>query len=183
VVSAPSGCGKTTICKKLTKISPKLVNSISLTTRPPRDNEANGKDYYFVSQDKFSKMRRKRGFLEWACNFGNFYGTPRKPVEEVLKKGKDILLAIDVKGAKKVKKKAPGSVHIFLMPPSMAALEKRLKNRGTDSEKEIKRRLRIAKREIAQAENYDYAVVNDSVKKAVERVKSIVKQERRKLKK
>jgi len=183
VVSAPSGCGKTTICKELTKISPKLVNSISLTTRPPRDNEVNGEDYYFVSQDEFLKMRKKRGFLEWACNFGHFYGTPRRPVEEVLKKGKDILLAIDVKGAKKVKKKTPGSVHIFLMPPSMSVLEKRLKNRGTDGEKEIKRRLRIAKREIAQVEKYDYVVVNDSVKRAVEHVKSIVKQEKRKFKK
>lgn len=180
VVSAPSGCGKTTICKRLTSIFPRLTNSISVTTRPPRDNEKDGRDYCFVSRDRFLKMRKKGAFLEWAGNFGYFYGTPRGPVEKTLRGGRDMLLAIDVKGAAKVKKKVPESIHIFLRPPSISDLRARLKKRGTDNLGQMRRRLKIASREIARAKRYDYIVVNDSLNKAVKRVKSILQSEKKK---
>lgn len=178
VVSAPSGCGKTTICKKLTSIFPKLTNSVSVTTRPPRDNEAEKKDYYFISRREFLKRRRTGKLLEWACNFGHLYGTPRSFVEENINKGKDVLLTIDVKGARKVREKIPRSIHIFLTPPSIFDLEKRLKKRGTERPGEIKKRLNIARREMAQAKRYDYVVINDSVENAVSRLKSIVRLEK-----
>lgn len=179
MVSAPSGCGKTTICKRLTSIFPRLINSISVTTRPPRKNEIDGKDYYFISKDDFSRMRRKGRLLEWASNFGFFYGTPRRFVEGMLNQGRDVLLTIDVKGARKVKKRMPGSVHIFVAPPSLSDLKRRLKKRGTDEPREIRKRLNIARQEMAQAKDYDYVVVNDSLQKALRRIKSILQQEKR----
>ncbi len=178
VVSAPSGCGKTTICRQLASTSPKLNSSISVTTRPPRDNETNGRDYYFVSREKFLKMRRDGKLLEWARNFGYFYGTPRGFVDKALMEGKDMLLAIDVKGARKVKKIKPESVTIFLAPPSISSLRQRLKKRGTDSPREIKKRLKVAEREIAQSKKYDYVVVNDTIEKALGRLRSIVRYEK-----
>lgn len=126
------------------------------------------------------KMRKRRAFLEWAGNFGYFYGTPRGPVEKTLRKGRDMLLAIDVKGAGKVKKKVPESIHIFLRPPSISDLRARLKKRGTDNLSQMRRRLKIASREIARAKRYDYIVVNDSLNKAVKRVKSILQSEKKK---
>lgn len=124
-------------------------------------------------------MRRKGCLLEWAQNFGYFYGTPLGHVEKTLKEGKDILLAIDVKGAKKVKAKMPSSVHIFLAPPSMTALRKRLEGRGTEEPEKIKKRLDIARREMAQADRYDHIVVNDTLSEAVDRLKRIVRSERK----
>jgi len=180
VLSAPSGCGKTTVCKRLTAIFPRLSRSVSATTRPPRKNEVNGRDYYFVSGDEFRRMRKKGELLEWAPVFGYFYGTPKAPVNETLNRGEDMLLAIDVKGAGQVKKKAPRSVHIFLAPPSMDDLRKRLKKRGTDRLLEIKKRLDVARGEMAQAKRYDYIVVNDALKEAVGRIESIMRSEKRK---
>lgn len=128
-------------------------------------------------------MRRGGGLLEWAWNFGHLYGTPRREVEKALGKGRDILLAIDVKGARKVKRKLPESIHIFLAPPSMSDLKKRLRKRGTDRPQEIRKRLNIARREMAQAKGYDYVVINDNLKKAVSRIKSILRSEKKKYKK
>jgi len=182
VISAPSGCGKTTISKKLLSIFPNLTCSRSVTTRPPRDNEMDGKDYFFVSRKEFFKMRKKGELLEWASNFGNFYGTPRRFVKKTVNDGKDILLAIDVKGAKNIRKLIPESVHVFLMPPSIADLKKRLRGRGTDKLKDVKKRLAIAKREMAQAKLYDYVVMNDSIKNAVAELREIVSDEKNKLK-
>jgi len=126
------------------------------------------------------KMRKGGEFLEWAGTFGYFYGTPRGPVEETLRKGRGMLLAIDVKGAAKVKRKVPESIHIFLRPPSISDLRARLKKRGTDNLSQIRRRLKIARREMARAKRYDYIVVNDNLKKAVKRVKSILQSEKKK---
>ena len=128
-------------------------------------------------------MRRKGELLEWASNFGKLYGTPRVPVEEALLSGRDMMLAIDVKGARKVKKKFPKSIHIFLAPPSMEVLEERLRRRGTDGQRDIKRRLTIARGEMAQAKRYDHVVVNDNLKVAVSRIKSILRTAKRKHKK
>jgi len=179
VVSAPSGCGKTTIRNKLASIFPNLASSISMTTRPPRSNEVEGKDYYFVSKKDFLEHNRNGELLEWACNFGHLYGTPRSAVQKAIREGKDILLTIDVKGAKKVKMAIPGSIHIFLMPPSIYDLEKRLKKRGTDNTKDIHKRLNVARREIEEAKRYDYIVVNDSIKSAVSKLKSIIEAEKK----
>jgi len=140
----------------------------------------NGKDYHFVSRGEFLKKRKKKKLLEWASNFGYFYGTPLAPVKDSIKKGKNILLTIDVKGAKKVKKLIPDSIHIFLMPPSISDLKKRLKKRGTDKQKDIKKRLSIAAKEIKEAKKYDYTVVNDNINNAVSRLKSIVRLETKK---
>lgn len=174
VVSAPSGCGKTTIGKQLVLSFKRLARSISVTTRPPRKTEANGKDYHFVSKKEFLEKRKKGEFLEWALNFGYYYGTLKKTVEANLKKGNDVLLIIDVKGAQRVKRAFKECVEIFIMPPSMAELEKRLKRRGTDTKKDIERRLDVAGREMRRAQDYDYLVVNDTVENTVRQLKFII---------
>jgi guanylate kinase len=151
-----------------------------MTTRPPRNNEVNGRDYIFVSKEEFLKRRKRGELLEWATNFGTLYGTPKACVEKELRNGADVLLTIDVKGARQIKRKNPASIHIFLMPPSLAELERRLRNRATDKQKDITKRLTIAQREMTQSKQYDYIVVNDSIGDAVARLVSIVKGESKK---
>jgi guanylate kinase len=174
IISAPSGSGKTTLSDKLLALRVGLTRSISVTTRPRRAGEANGKDYFFTSKALFKKGIRQNRFLEWTRTYGWYYGTPGKFVSGLLKKGRDVLLSIDVKGAVKIKKLYPDSVSIFILPPSLKELKERLKKRNSDDKKEIKKRLRIVKREISFARRYDYCVVNDSVNKAVGRLKKIV---------
>lgn len=181
IISAPSGTGKTTLCELLKKRVPRLARSVSVTTRPPRRGEINGRDYIFLTRKEFEKRKRSGGLLEWARNFGRYYGTPRDKVLKLLKSGKDVILAIDVKGAMKVKRLYPGGVFIFIVPPSLDELKKRLKRRGTDGIKEIKKRIEIARKEMACLPMYDYAVVNESVNKAAARLETIVKSERRKI--
>ena len=178
VISAPSGSGKTTMCKRLLEDNLGLVSSVSMTTRPPRAGEKNGKDYRFVSRTFFNAMIKRGGFLEHEENFGCFYGTPKKFVEENLKKGEAVLLSIDVKGAMKVRRAHPAeSVFIFILPPSIKDLKERLRYRKSDGPKEIARRLRVAKKEIDYKDRYDYRIVNDNLDKAYKELKGIITSE------
>ncbi|MBU4377291.1 MAG: guanylate kinase [Candidatus Omnitrophica bacterium] len=181
IISAPSGSGKTTLCELLKKKVPRLARSVSVTTRPPRRGERNGRDYIFLTKKEFEKRKRSGGLLEWARNFGRYYGTPKERVLKLLKSGKDVILAIDVKGAMKVKRLYPGGVFVFIVPPSLHELKKRLKRRGTDGAKEIKKRIEIAQKEMSYLPMYNYAVTNESINKAVAKLEAIIKSERRKI--
>lgn len=178
IVSAPSGCGKTTLCKRLLQDRLNLSHSVSVTTRPPRKGEIEGKDYFFVSPEEFRAMIKRKEFLEHEENFGFLYGTPKKSVKELLEKGKSVLLSIDVKGAMNVSKiYKKKSVLIFIMPPTLAALKKRLESRKTDPARSISKRLKIARREIGYKGRYDYVVINDSLDTAYRTIKSIITSE------
>ncbi|MDP3790463.1 MAG: guanylate kinase [Candidatus Omnitrophota bacterium] len=178
IVSAPSGCGKTTLCKKLLRHKLNLSHSVSVTTRPPRPGEIEGKDYFFVSLEEFRAMAKRKEFLENEENFGYFYGTPKKFVENLLAKGKNVLLSIDVKGAARISALYPGkSVLIFIMPPTLGVLKKRLESRMTDPAHSISNRLKIAKHEIKYKGRYDYVVVNDRLDTACRKLKNIIKKE------
>lgn len=178
VVSAPSGCGKTTLCAKLLDDMPELANSISVTTRRPRPGEKNGVDYHFVSKNRFAEMVKKGAFLEHEDNFGNRYGTPKTFVEKNLEKGRPALLSIDVKGAMKVRKAHPAeSVLIFVLPPSISVLKKRLYKRKSDGAREISGRLALAKKELSYKNRYDYRIVNDRLDRAYAKLKKIVTDE------
>ncbi len=174
VISAPSGTGKTTLCQKLLKKMPDMKLSVSYTTREPRKGEVNDVDYTFVKREKFKKMIDRGEFAEWATVHGNLYGTSLKRVKELNSRGHDIILDIDIHGALQLRNSHEGAVYIFLLPPSMEALEKRLKNRRTDSDENIRNRLDNARAEISQYENYDYIIINDSIDKAYKELESIV---------
>ena len=181
VISASSGTGKTTLASELMKEDKNLVASISYTTRSPRPNEHQGKDYFFVSKEEFMKIKAKNGFLEWANVFGKYYGTPKQQVEDHIKSGRDILLLIDVQGAKKVKKTKPDAVFIFLTPPSKEELKRRLQKRGTESKREINKRYRVATKELEELNDLklcDYRIVNRFIPTASEVLKSIIRAER-----
>ena len=178
VLSSPSGGGKTTICKKLKKNSFDVTFSISATTRSPRANEKDGADYIFLSKERFKDLRAKKRFLEWTNNFGDLYGTPKGFVDKAISGGKDIILAIDVKGAMQVKRLKKDAVLIFVLPPSLKMLKRRLRNRKTETKETVTRRLRIAKRELAYRKRYDYEIVNDNLAKAVAALKAIIIAER-----
>ena len=181
VISAPSGCGKTTLCKKLIKRVPRIVRSVSLTTRSSRRGEKHGRDYIFVTKKKFEGERRKKNLLEWARNFGDYYGTPKDRVLKLLAGGTDVILAIDVKGAMKIKRLFPKGVFIFILPPSASELKNRLRKRKTDNHLEISRRMRVAKRELTYLPRYAYSVVNDNLERAADRLEAIIAAERRKV--
>ena len=181
VISASSGTGKTTLARKLLEEDKNLVQSVSYTTRQPRHTEIQGKDYVFVTPSEFHAIRKRHGFLEWANVFGRFYGTPKKEVEEHVKRGRDVLLLIDVQGAKKVKKTKPDAVFIFLAPPSKEELKHRLEKRGTEDRSEIMRRYRVATRELIELNDLrlcDYRIVNREIPVATEVLKSIIRSER-----
>ena len=175
IISAPSGCGKTTLCKKLLDDKLALADSVSMTTRKPRPGEKNGVDYHFVSKRYFRKVAANRGFLEYEKNFDNFYGTPKKFITQTLKKGRHVLLSIDVKGAMKVRRAYPSeSVLIFILPPSPAVLKKRLEKRMTDAPETMSKRLALAKKEMAYKKKYDYRIVNDRLGRAYSILKKII---------
>ncbi|MBN1354005.1 MAG: guanylate kinase [Candidatus Omnitrophica bacterium] len=178
VISAPSGSGKTTICKEALKRVKNLVPSISLTTRNPRRGEKDKKDYCYTTVEVFKKKINNNEFLEWEENFGNFYGTPRRFVSDKIKDGKDVLLSIDVKGAANIKKRFPESVLIFIKPPSIKELLRRLKARNTDCDEEIARRINIAKKELKRMSMYDYVVVNKKLNDAIKEIIGIITKER-----
>lgn len=182
IISSPSGAGKTTIAKKVVQKDSNLALSISYTTRPPRKSEKEGEDYCFVSRNQFSRMKDEDKFLEWAMVHGECYGTSRDFVERGLSSGKDVVLVIDVKGAKQVREKCKDCVSIFILPPSIEELKQRLINRETETEEEIAKRMEIVSWEQAQSGDYDYSIVNDKIDKTVERVLSIIKTERNKRK-
>ena len=182
VISAPSGAGKTSLCKRLLQTSPLFYYSVSFTTRPPRKNEIEGVDYYFVSREEFQKMIERGEFVEWAEVHGHMYGTSAKLIDEAIKAKKEVVLEVDVKGGTEIKRRYPDSVLIFLLPPSWEELEKRLRNRMTESDKEIKQRLVRAKKEVEYAPYYDYLVINDDINKALEKLLAIIEAERCRMK-
>ena len=178
VVSGASGTGKGTVCKKILDDMPEVAYSISATTRAPRPGEVDGKEYYFISRDEFKTWIADEKFLEFAEVYGNFYGTPLNKIEERLNRGEDILLEIDVQGALNVKRKCPEGVYIFLLPPSIEELKRRIEGRGTETPESLQRRLANALAEIKIGREYNYVVVNDSVENAVAKIKAILVAER-----
>jgi len=178
VLSGPSGTGKGTVCKALLKKHPEIALSVSCTTRAPRAGEVHGTHYFFMDREDFEKRIAEGAFLEYANVFSNFYGTPRGFVEETLAQGKDVLLEIDVQGALQVKESAPDGVFIFLIPPSMEELEKRIRSRATETEEKIRERLGKANAEMSLMDKYDYVIVNDEVDRVVEKIEAILTAER-----
>jgi len=178
IVSAPSGAGKTTIVEKLVEETPRLRMSRSYTSRAARPGECDGLDYNFVTREHFEAMIAAGDFLEWADVFGNLYGTCASDTERLLSDGSDVVLVIDVQGARQVRKLRAGATTIFVMPPSFQILEQRLRGRSKDSEAAILRRLQVAREEVASFSEYDYIVINDELTAAVDRLRSIVLAER-----
>ena len=181
VVTAPSGTGKTTLVRALLAADPKVQLSVSFTTRPPRAGEVNGKDYNFVSREEFERMIADCALLEHAEVFGNYYGTSQVWIESMLAQGQDILLEIDWQGAQQVRRLLPEAIGIFILPPSLATLEERLRGRGKDSEEVILRRLSAAREEISHVDEFDYVVINDHLDEALHDLVAIVRAERLKL--
>ncbi|MGI9386103.1 MAG: guanylate kinase [Methyloligellaceae bacterium] len=179
VLSSPSGAGKTTLANRLLEVEPDLQVSVSVTTRQARPGEAPGKDYIFVDEDTFRTMRDEGAFAEWALVFDHFYGTPKKPAEEALSVGRDILFDIDWQGAAQLKKTMEADlVSIFVLPPSAAALTERLKRRAQDSSETVKRRMAGASNEIQHWTEYTYVVVNEDVEESVKGIRAILDAER-----
>jgi len=173
ILSSPAGGGKTTIATSLVNEIPKLKRVITCTTRQPRAGEKNGVDYYFLSREEFEEKIKRKEFLEYATVHGNYYGTPKKEVEEELEKGYDLLLVIDVQGMRQIKKNKQDVITVFLLPPSLDELKKRMEKRG-DSPEEIEKRLETARKEIPAWREYDFIVINDTLGKAKEDVKRII---------
>jgi guanylate kinase len=178
VVSAPSGTGKTTVVERLVEVCPRLVQSRSYTSRPPRVGERDGVDYNFVDRPAFEALIEGDGLLEWADVFGNLYGTGREETEALLSAGLDVVLVIDVQGARQVRRKAADRIGIFLLPPSFGALEARLRGRCQDDETAILRRLTTARAEVGAVDEYDYVVINDELERCVAELCAIVTAER-----
>lgn len=174
VLSGPSGTGKGTICKELLASYGNLHYSISATTRPPRPGEVNGVNYWFVAPDEFRTMVAQDELLEWAEVYGNYYGTPRRWVTDMLQSGQDVVLEIDTQGAMQIKQKFPEGVFIFIVPPSIRELEDRIVKRGSDSPAVIAKRLGCVQEELGFAPQYDYAVVNDEVPAATAKIAAII---------
>ena len=181
IVSAPSGAGKTTLVERLVEEIPHLRMSRSYTSRPARDGETDGVDYNFVTRARFEEMIAAGDFLEWAPVFGNLYGTGARDTETLMASGHDVVLVIDVQGARQVRARGVGTTAVFVMPPSFEVLEQRLRGRSKDSEAEIQRRLQVARDEVASFSEYDYVIVNDELPAAVDRLRSIVIAERARL--
>lgn len=179
VLSSPSGAGKTTLARRLIEADPEIAMSVSVTTRPPRLGEVNGRDYHFIDEAAFKRMREADELLEWARVFDNFYGTPRTPVEKAVKSGRDILFDIDWQGAQQLSEKLKHDVvRVFILPPSAAALEKRLQTRAQDSADVVRRRMEAASAEISHWPEYDYVIVNASLDASMAGLKAILGAER-----
>lgn len=183
IISGPSGSGKDTLLVELFKKHPEIAFSISSITRDMRIGEVEGEKYNFISKEKFEDMIANDMLLEYNCFVGNYYGTPREPVEKAVRNGVDIIIEVDVNGAAQIRKKLPEAKSIFIMPPSFAELERRLCGRGTEAPEVIKLRMQSALGEIKRATEYDYIVVNDDLSIAVDDINSIIKSERLSLKK
>jgi len=178
VVSAPSGTGKTSICRPLLREFPALRFSVSFTTRPPRRGEADGRDYHFVTPDAFREKIQAGDFVEWAENYGHLYGTSRGVIEEIRGRGEDILLDVEPRGARALKEIYPKGVFVFVLPPDLAELQRRLWKRG-DGDEEVRRwRYQKARDEIQEVFWYDYIVVNDRLEQAIERMRAIYQAEK-----
>ncbi len=178
IISGPSGVGKGTVCRYLLKIRDTVSLSISTTTRPPRPAEQEGVEYHFTTLPRFKNLIEEGAFLEWAVVHGHYYGTGLEPVQLALARGEDLILEIDVQGAVQVMEKAPEAVSIFMAPPSLEALEERIKGRGTEDTEKINSRLETARQEMKAYNLYDYIVVNDTVEHAAEQISSIIDAEK-----
>jgi guanylate kinase len=178
IVSAPSGTGKTTLVERLVQVTPALRMSRSYTSRPPRPGELDGVDYNFVRRDRFEAMIEAGDLLEWADVFGNLYGTGARDTERALESGDDLVLVIDVQGARQVRLSGFEHVGIFVLPPSFEVLEERLRSRSKDTEAQMQRRLDVAQQEVDAVQEYDYVVINDELNPAVARLRAIVEAER-----
>ena len=181
IVSAPSGAGKTTLVERLVEQTQGLVMSRSYTSRPARPGERDGVDYNFITRDEFREMIDTGAFLEWAEVFGNLYGTAAADAERLRAAGKDVVLVIDVQGARQIRQSGIEATSVFVLPPSFAVLERRLRGRNNDSDESIARRLAVARDEVAAFADYDFVVVNDELEPAVERLRGIVFAERARL--
>jgi len=180
VVSAPSGAGKTSLCRGVVASLPNLVHSVSYTTRPPRPEEREGRDYFFLSEGEFSKRIEAGEFAEWARVHGHLYGTSRLQLERHLQAGNDVILDIDIQGASQLREKYPTGIFVFVLPPDIDKLELRLRHRKADPEEEIQRRLQKAKEEMKEYRNYQYLIINDDLEIAISELRSIIIAERRK---
>ncbi len=181
IVSAPSGTGKTTVVERLVKTTSRLKMSRSYTSRAPRPDEQNGVDYNFVSRPEFERMAETGEFLEWADVFGNLYGTSAADTTRCLESGNDVVLVIDVQGARKVRERGLPHVGIFVLPPSFQVLEQRLRGRSKDRDEAIRKRLQVARNEVSSFKEYDYIVVNDELEACVDRLRAIILAERARL--
>jgi len=179
VLSAPSGTGKTTVFQALKKKYPDLQFSVSHTTRERRKGEIPGRDYFFISKEEFQKIKNEGGFLEWAEIHGNFYGTARETVESTLKKGQDLVLELDVQGVESLKKISFKGVYILLLPPSLRELERRLRDRATEDEERIVKRLEVGRKEISKYRTYDFVVTNNTIEEAANALLEIINTEKR----
>lgn len=178
VVSAPSGAGKTSLCRALTGSLENLTHSISYTTRKPRPLEIDGRDYYFVREDRFRDMVKAGDFAEWAKVHSHYYGTSKRVLDDMAGEGTDVILDIDTQGARQIKEKYPKAVFLFILPPSLEILEERLRNRRSDDEEEIRSRMRRARDEIRDYQMYDYIIVNRDFERALSELRSVVVGER-----
>lgn len=179
VISAPSGAGKDTVVKELIKKNPdEFWVSVSATSRLPREGEQEGVDYYYLTKEEFEEKINEGFFIEYTNYAGNYYGTPKKYIKEKLDKGKDVILIIEIEGASNIKKLIPEALMIFIMPPSLKELVRRLKKRGTETDEKIIKRFHTAYKEINEVTKYNYVVVNDILEDAVEKVESIIKAEK-----
>ena len=173
VISAPSGAGKSSICHGLMNAYPEIKFSVSYTSRPPRPNEINGKDYFFISREDFQGRIKKGEFIEWVENYGHRYGSSRKFMEEFVKDGGDLLLDIEPRGAKKIKQEIRGGIYVFVLPPSRSELLNRLEKRGHETDEVIQKRFEQAESELKEISRYDYVIFNKDLEKAVNQLISI----------
>ncbi len=181
VLSSPSGGGKSTIIHRLLKGDSSLVYSISVTTRKPRPTEKDGISYRFIDRLQFERMRERGDLLEWEEVYGDWYGTPRRPAEEAVEAGRDVIFDLDVKGALKLKEKRPETLLIFLQPPSMEVLEQRLRNRGTESEERIRIRMNRAVWECEEGKKFDYQVVNGDLDETVRAIQEVIRKNKKEI--
>lgn len=178
VLSGPSGSGKNTVCDEVKKNNSNIWESVSMTSRKPRKGEVDGKAYYFVGEDEFEENIKNDKMLEWARFAGNYYGTPRESVQKHLDKGEDVILVIEIQGALQIKKKIPHALFIFLLPPSMRELKRRLTERNTESKEKVMERFETAYKEINELSKYNYVIVNDEINEAASKLEAIIKAEK-----